>query len=37
MTNHADFATRDLGGLTKAYYGASIMPGKILKRELRGA
>ncbi|MDN5790617.1 MAG: AMP-binding protein [Micrococcales bacterium] len=32
MTNHADFATRDLGGLVKAYYGASIMPGPILGR-----
>ncbi len=32
MANHADFATRDLGGLKKAYYGASIMPGPILSR-----
>jgi fatty-acyl-CoA synthase len=32
MANHADFAARDLGGLRKAYYGASIMPGPILQR-----
>jgi len=32
MTNHADFASRDLDGLRKAYYGASIMPGPVLQR-----
>ncbi|EWT03601.1 acyl-CoA synthetase [Intrasporangium oryzae NRRL B-24470] len=32
MANHADFATRNLDGLQKAYYGASIMPGPILQR-----
>jgi fatty-acyl-CoA synthase len=32
LTNHPDFATRDLGGLRKAYYGASIMPGPIVER-----
>jgi fatty-acyl-CoA synthase len=32
LANHADFATRDLGGLRKAYYGASIMPGPIRDR-----
>jgi fatty-acyl-CoA synthase len=32
MANHADFASRDLDGLKKAYYGASIMPGPILQR-----
>ena len=32
MANHADFASRDLGGLRKAYYGASIMPGPVLQR-----
>jgi fatty-acyl-CoA synthase len=32
MTNHPDFATRDLRSLRKAYYGASIMPGPILDR-----
>lgn len=32
MANHADFESRDLDGLQKAYYGASIMPGPILKR-----
>ncbi|MFC5060961.1 acyl-CoA synthetase [Actinomycetospora atypica] len=30
--NHADFATRDLSSLRKAFYGASIMPGPILAR-----
>jgi fatty-acyl-CoA synthase len=29
---HADFATRDLSGLKKAYYGASIMPVPVLQR-----
>lgn len=32
LTNHPDFATRDLSGLRRAYYGASIMPGPILER-----
>ena len=32
LTNHADFATRDLSSLRKAYYGASIMPGPIVER-----
>ena len=32
MANHADFETRDLGGLVKAYYGASIMPVPVLQR-----
>jgi fatty-acyl-CoA synthase len=32
LTNHADFETRGLGGLRKAYYGASIMPGPVLAR-----
>jgi fatty-acyl-CoA synthase len=32
LTNHPDFATRDLGSLRKAYYGASIMPGPIVGR-----
>lgn len=32
MANHADFASRDLDGLQKAYYGASIMPGPVLQR-----
>jgi fatty-acyl-CoA synthase len=32
LTNHPDFETRDLSGLTKAYYGASIMPVPIIKR-----
>ncbi|MEU5275530.1 acyl-CoA synthetase [Streptomyces asoensis] len=27
-----DFATRDLGGLRKAYYGASVMPVPVLER-----
>ena len=35
LANHADFTTRDLTGLRKAYYGASIMPGPIIGR-LRG-
>src|SRR3954469_24647293 len=30
--NHADFATRDLSSLRKAFYGASIMPGPVLER-----
>ncbi|WP_318217228.1 acyl-CoA synthetase [Streptomyces sp. SCL15-6] len=32
LANRADFATRDLGGLRKAYYGASIMPVPVLER-----
>ncbi|MEK2478877.1 AMP-binding protein [Streptomyces noursei] len=32
LTQHAGFDTRDLGGLRKAYYGASIMPVPVLER-----
>ncbi|MDV3220185.1 acyl-CoA synthetase [Intrasporangium sp.] len=32
MANHADFEDRDLDGLRKAYYGASIMPVPVLQR-----
>ncbi|MEU2025074.1 acyl-CoA synthetase [Streptomyces sp. NPDC016469] len=32
LANHPDFAARDLGGLRKAYYGASIMPVPVLER-----
>ncbi|MCX4585812.1 acyl-CoA synthetase [Streptomyces sp. NBC_01481] len=32
LSNHPDFATRDLGGLRKAYYGASIMPVPVLEK-----
>ncbi|MEV2250343.1 acyl-CoA synthetase [Streptomyces sp. NPDC050147] len=32
LSNHPGFATRDLGGLRKAYYGASIMPVPVLER-----
>ncbi|TWV30606.1 AMP-binding protein [Streptomyces misionensis] len=32
LANRHDFATRDLGGLRKAYYGASIMPVPVLER-----
>ena len=32
LTNHADFVERDLSALTKAYYGASIMPGPVVTR-----
>lgn len=32
LTTRPDFATRDLGGLRKAYYGASIMPVPVLDR-----
>ncbi|MCX4815730.1 acyl-CoA synthetase [Streptomyces sp. NBC_01239] len=32
LANRPDFATRDLSGLRKAYYGASIMPVPILER-----
>lgn len=37
MANHADFESRDLSGLQRAYYGASIMPGPILERLQRKA
>lgn len=36
VANHADLESRDLSGLRKAFYGASIMPVPILQR-LRGA
>jgi fatty-acyl-CoA synthase len=32
LAGRADFATRDLGGLRKAYYGASVMPVPVLER-----
>ncbi|WP_328314379.1 fatty acyl-CoA synthetase [Streptomyces sp. NBC_00442] len=32
LAAHPEFAERDLGGLRKAYYGASIMPVPILER-----
>jgi fatty-acyl-CoA synthase len=32
LSNRPDFATRDLDGLRKAYYGASIMPVPVLER-----
>ncbi|GAA3990664.1 acyl-CoA synthetase [Streptomyces marokkonensis] len=32
LAGRADFATRDLRGLRKAYYGASIMPVPVLER-----
>ncbi|MEU4144199.1 acyl-CoA synthetase [Streptomyces parvulus] len=32
LANRADFGTRDLAGLRKAYYGASIMPVPVLER-----
>ncbi|MCX5055222.1 MULTISPECIES: acyl-CoA synthetase [unclassified Streptomyces] len=32
LSNRPDFTTRDLGGLRKAYYGASIMPVPVLER-----
>ncbi|MEU3347267.1 acyl-CoA synthetase [Streptomyces sp. NPDC006700] len=32
LAGRPDFATRDLGGLCKAYYGASIMPVPVLER-----
>ncbi|WP_411142661.1 fatty acyl-CoA synthetase [Streptomyces sp. x-80] len=32
LSNHPDFAVRDLRGLRKAYYGASIMPVPVLAR-----
>jgi fatty-acyl-CoA synthase len=35
LSHHPEFAGRDLSGLRKAYYGASIMPVPVLER-LRG-
>ncbi|WP_433854931.1 acyl-CoA synthetase [Streptomyces kronopolitis] len=32
LANHPGFAARDLSGLRKAYYGASIMPVPVLER-----
>ncbi|WP_030775729.1 acyl-CoA synthetase [Streptomyces sp. NRRL S-920] len=32
LANHPGFATRDLGALRKAYYGASAMPVPVLER-----
>ncbi|MEV7689792.1 acyl-CoA synthetase [Streptomyces bungoensis] len=32
LANRPDFADRDLGGLRKAYYGASVMPVPMLER-----
>ncbi|MGV9889229.1 acyl-CoA synthetase [Streptomyces sp. NPDC003395] len=32
LANRPDFATRELAGLRKAYYGASIMPVPVLER-----
>ncbi|MFD6532486.1 fatty acyl-CoA synthetase [Streptomyces sp. NPDC060184] len=32
LANHPEFATRDLGALRKAFYGASIMPVPVLER-----
>jgi acyl-CoA synthetase (AMP-forming)/AMP-acid ligase II len=32
LANRPDFPTRDLSGLRKAYYGASIMPVPVLER-----
>ena len=32
MANHPDFERLSFGGLTKAYYGASIMPVPVLKK-----
>jgi fatty-acyl-CoA synthase len=32
LAQHPDFATRDLSGLRKAFYGASIMPVPVLER-----
>jgi fatty-acyl-CoA synthase len=32
ISEHPDFATRDLSALKKAYYGASIMPVPVLRR-----
>ncbi|MEV5431584.1 acyl-CoA synthetase [Streptomyces sp. NPDC052701] len=35
LSNRPDFATRDLSGLRKAYYGASVMPVPVLERLTR--
>ncbi|GAB2789789.1 acyl-CoA synthetase [Streptomyces chlorus] len=35
LSHRPDFATRDLSGLRKAYYGASIMPVPVLERLTR--
>ncbi|TQK42855.1 fatty-acyl-CoA synthase [Streptomyces sp. SLBN-118] len=32
LSNHPDFAARDLGALRKAYYGASVMPVPVLEK-----
>ncbi|MET9503794.1 acyl-CoA synthetase [Streptomyces sp. NPDC006622] len=32
LADRPDFGTRDLGGLRKAYYGASVMPVPVLER-----
>ncbi|MFJ1929466.1 MULTISPECIES: acyl-CoA synthetase [unclassified Streptomyces] len=32
LANHPEFERRDLGGLRKAYYGASVMPVPVLER-----
>jgi fatty-acyl-CoA synthase len=32
LANRPDFGSRDLGGLRKAYYGASVMPVPVLER-----
>lgn len=32
LANHPEFASRELGGLRKAYYGASIMPVPVLEQ-----
>lgn len=32
LANHPEFAARDVSGLRKAFYGASIMPGPVLAR-----
>lgn len=32
LSQHPDFATRDLSSLRKAFYGASVMPGPVLTR-----
>ncbi len=32
LSQHADFETRDLSSVHKAFYGASVMPGPVLKR-----
>lgn len=32
LSQHPDFAGRDLSSLRKAFYGASIMPGPVLRR-----